>query len=155
MVRNWSPHGKISVIGALTISPKTGRLGICTLLSADNQNICSDQTLDFLKLLRRSIKGSILICWDKGRVHQSREVNAYLDAHPEIKIEEFPSYAPELNPIEFLWSAIKKMHLANYCASNLTVLRLKIENELIRIKMRKDLIASFIQHALPSAKLLR
>ena len=31
----------------------------------------------------------------------------------------FPAYAPELNPVEYAWSAVKGKQVANLCAGEL------------------------------------
>ena len=40
-----------------------------------------------------------------------------LQQHPRLQIEHFPSYAPELNPDEGVWSLAKRV-LANSCPND-------------------------------------
>jgi hypothetical protein len=40
-------------------------------------------------------------------------VRTYLAKHPEIVAEDFPGYAPELNPDEQVWNWTKNGPLAN------------------------------------------
>ncbi len=43
-------------------------------------------------------------------------MSAYVAANSAwLTVERFPGYAPELNPVEYLWSALKGKDLANYC----------------------------------------
>ncbi|WP_445519779.1 transposase [Streptomyces sp. NEAU-174] len=39
--------------------------------------------------------------------------HASLGSRTELTLERLPAYAPELNPVELLWSAIKTRELAN------------------------------------------
>ena len=46
--------------------------------------------------------------------HRAQVVNAYLNTQQHwLRIARFPGYAPELNPIEYLWAAMKKKYLGN------------------------------------------
>ena len=40
-----------------------------------------------------------------------------LDRHPRLRVEHFPSYAPQLNPDEGVWSLAKRA-LANSCPND-------------------------------------
>jgi transposase len=50
--------------------------------------------------------------------HQGRPLKQLLRQHPRLQIEHFPSYAPELNPDEGVWSLAKRV-LANSCPNDL------------------------------------
>jgi transposase len=38
-------------------------------------------------------------------------------------LEHLPAYAPELNPLEYIWGYLKHHATPNYCARDLTNLR--------------------------------
>jgi transposase len=71
-----------------------------------------------LKDLKRHRHGrKILLIWDGLPAHRALKVQNYIKTQKEwLRIERFPSYAPELNPIEYLWSSMKKKHLGNLTA---------------------------------------
>jgi transposase len=56
----------------------------------------------FLKHLARHIAGKLLVLWDGAPIHRSGVVKEYLSsgAACRIHLEQFPAYAPELNPAE-------------------------------------------------------
>jgi transposase len=60
----------------------------------------------FLKNLRRQLPGSkLLIIWDLLQAHRSRLVRDYVDTEGgDIHLEFLPPYAPELNPVKYLWA---------------------------------------------------
>ncbi|MGH8672307.1 MAG: transposase [Burkholderiales bacterium] len=67
--------------------------------------ICGPQVVEFLKQLRIQLKRKLLIIWDGLPAHRSRRVRDYVDStHGALQIEWLPAYAPELNPVEFLWA---------------------------------------------------
>lgn len=74
------------------------------------------QVVEFLKALKGTIRGKLLVIWDGLPAHRSRLVRNYvesLDGH--IVLERLPGYAPELNPVEYLFGHAKQHELANLC----------------------------------------
>jgi hypothetical protein len=61
-------------------------------------------------------------------------------------VEPFPPYAPELNPVDSVWSYVKYNLLANYTPLNLLELRQRITTEFCRLQKRPDLLKSFFKH---------
>src|SRR6266478_3039908 len=49
---------------------------------------------------------------------QGKPLQQLLEQHSRLHIEHFPSYAPELNPDEGVWSLAKRV-LANSCPNDL------------------------------------
>jgi len=88
------------------------------------------------------------IFWDRSNVHdRARIVREFLRKHREIVTVPFPAYAPELNPDEGIWSYTKYARLSNFAPADSTDLRITVEEELMRLKSRKDLLAAFIEHS--------
>ena len=68
-------------------------------------SIRSPQVVEFLGHLRRHLPGRLLIVWDGLRSHRSRLVWDYVRAQRgRLWLEFLPAHAPELNPVEYLWS---------------------------------------------------
>jgi transposase len=102
----------------------------------------------FLAQLRERLGGPMTILWDRSKIHQrSSLVKAYLAEHPEIETEDFPGYAPELNPDEGVWGWTKYHRLPNYAPEGTEELRFRLWDELSALRRRPDLLASFIRHA--------
>lgn len=69
--------------------------------------------------------------WDGLKAHRSRLVREYLDSLAGlIQIAFLPPYAPDLNPVEYLWAWLKRHALANYCPNDLSELRVTARNKL-------------------------
>lgn len=148
ILRSWDRHDRISAISAVTVSPKRKRLGLYFRLLPDGTNAHGEDTVDFLRQLRRHIPGPMTILWDKGNIHdRSKVVRAYLAEHPEIVTERFPSYAPETNPDEMVWQHAKHGRLANFTPGNTTELRSAMIGEFARLRRSPTLLSSFIRHA--------
>ena len=69
----------------------------------------------------------------------------YLAEHPEVVAENFPGYAPDLNPDEGVWGWTKYGRLANLAANDKSELWDHVVEELITVKHRPDLLRGFIQ----------
>jgi putative transposase len=50
---------------------------------------------------------------DNLNVHLRPELRAFTAAQPWLRVFQLPSYAPDLNPVEGIWSSLKRGPLAN------------------------------------------
>jgi hypothetical protein len=128
LVRTWAPQGqtplhyhrqgkreKISVISGISVSPKQHRLALYYLLFFDN--IGQEEVCCFLQELLRQVRGALIVLIDNSSTHQGKPLQNLLKRHPRLHLEYFPSYAPELNPDEGVWSLAKRV-LANSCPND-------------------------------------
>jgi transposase len=128
VVRTWAPQGqtpihrhrqgrrdKISVISGISVSPRRHRLGLYYLLFYDN--IGQDEVCVFLRELLRCLRGPVIILLDNSSTHKGEPIEQLLRQHRRLRIEHFPSYAPQLNPDEGVWSLAKR-ELANSCPND-------------------------------------
>jgi transposase len=148
ILRSWDRHDRISAISAIVVSPSRRRLGLHFRLLPDDTNVHGEDTVEFLRELRRRLPVPMTILWDRGNVHdRSKAVRAYLAEHPAIETEPFPGYAPEANPDEGVWEHTKHGRLANFAPEDTAELRAELVRELERLHRRPKLLASFIRHA--------
>ena len=112
----WHQH--LSVVGAVTISPRRHRLGLLLRLHPD-QAVNQERVIEFLRQLLRQLPGHIVLVWDRLPAHRGTQVRNFLKKHPRLHVEFLPPYAPELNPVEYLWSWLKTNPLANRCSPDL------------------------------------
>jgi transposase len=56
----------------------------------------------------------VIVLLDNASTHKGEPIEQLLGQHRRLRIEHFPSYAPELNPDEGVWSLAKR-NLANSC----------------------------------------
>ena len=148
VIKSWDRHDRISAISAVTVSPKRRRLGLYFHLMPDDENVHGEDTVGFLKQLRRHIPGPMTILWDRGNVHdRSKVVRAYLAGQPGVIAEKFPGYAPETNPDEMVWQHTKHARLSNFTPEDVAELRATVVAELKRLHEKPELLACFIRHA--------
>lgn len=110
--RAWDRYDRLSVIGAVTLSPARGR--ISTPFQIHDDQIRTDEVMAFIGQLRRRYQRPLIICWDRWQVHRSAARRLAASRTRNIVFEWLPAYAPELNPVEARWSHAKVAKLANF-----------------------------------------
>lgn len=113
--RSWDRRDRLSVIAVVTLSPTRTRVRAC--FDVQRENIRAQHVIDFLRRLRRKIRRPLIVVWDRWNVHRcaARHIAA---RWKHIEFEPLPAYAPELNPVEAMWSHAKYADLANYVADD-------------------------------------
>jgi transposase len=144
IVRTADPHGKISALCALTLSPVYRRANIYFELLPDNLNYTGHRVANFLVNLRDRLASPCILIWDCIPIHKGKPINAFAEKNNDISIRSFPRYAPELNPVDKVWAYLKYGRLANYAPNDLTELRSTLTKELIALKKNTMLLRSFV-----------
>lgn len=106
------------------------------------------QIVEYLKALKATIHGKLLIIWDGLPAHRSRVVRDYvesLDGH--VQLERLPAYAPGLNPVEYLFGYAKQRELANLCVQTIAEVRRYASRRLQSMQRRPSLVRAFWQQA--------
>jgi putative transposase len=129
-------------MAALTVSPKTMRHNLM-FRSLIDANFDATRVVQFLRDLLAQIRGKIIVVWDNAPIHKSRAVQAFVARHPRLTVHRLPPYAPELNPVEALWSYLKYGRLANLITRDLAELDDDIANVLIETKHDQKKLQSF------------
>jgi transposase len=86
--------------------------------------------------------GPIVLVWDNLNTHTSRAMAELIAARLWLTACQLPAYAPELNPVEAVWSHLKRS-LANLAKRNLSQLAALIKTRLKRMQYRPALIDGF------------
>lgn len=110
------------MVGVIITTPmgRKAKLFIRTIAGGLN----ADETIRFLKDLKRHLKGrKLLLVWDGLPAHRAKCVQKWLTLNSSwLRTERIPAYAPEVNPIEYCWGAMKKKHLGNLRADGMPAL---------------------------------
>ena len=153
--RTWSPKGKTpvivstgswsirTVIGVITCTPEGNDPKL--YLRIFQGAIYKEDVLRFLKELRHHVRTDLLLIWDRLAAHRAKIVREYADAHAWIKTEHFPSYAPELNPVEYVWAMAKNHDLTNVYPEGLENLDRHIRRMKRRLARRIDILKGFLK----------
>jgi len=137
-------HQKVSAIAALCIPPTRDRLALYFRLHPD-ANITAERAMDFLEHLQRQLRTPIVLIWDRFQAHRGERLNACLPpGSPQL--EYLPPYAPELNPVEYLWAWLKTNPLANDPLVDLHRLAQHTRRAAYSAQHRPDLLRAFLRH---------
>ncbi len=78
--------------------------------------IKTPEIINFLGHLQRQLDRKMMIVWDGLAAHRSRGVRASVErTNGMIRLAQLLAYAPELNPVEFIWGYCKRHELPNFC----------------------------------------
>lgn len=128
-------HARINVIGALIVSPGGRHIRLCT--QSHRRSLTGKQIIAFLNQLLARIRGEIVMLWDNAPIHTRRSVREFVDLHNRLQTEGFPTYAPELNPAEFIWTAAAQ-YLAGLAAIDLDELAFLLYRVLQRTRANQS-----------------
>ena len=112
-VRTWAPKGCTPIVqfhfNWKHVSAIAGLTRANFLFRLYDGAVKSAQIVEFLKALRAQLRRKLLIVWDGAAQHKSRIVRAYLDSTGgAVQMALLPGYAPDLNPVEYLWAWLKR-----------------------------------------------
>jgi len=104
---------RASMAAALGYHPEATRARLCFHLQQDAYD--SDSLIGVLEQLAGFYAGQrVVLIWDGLSSHWSHKMRAHLAAQRHwLTVERLPAYAPELNPVEYLWANLKGGELAN------------------------------------------
>jgi transposase len=150
--RTWAPRGQtpllfesfnwksLSVIGGLSLRRFYFQIHPGSIKSA--------QVIEFIKHLQRHLKRSILIIWDGAAIHRSKAVAAYIaSTKGKVQAERLPPYAPDLNPVEYMWAHLKSHEIANLIVTEAWELSFEATAALRKMRRRPLIIAACFSQA--------
>jgi transposase len=90
VIKSGNPHGRISAIGALLMSPTRRHFALKFHLLEDNANFRGESVRAFVSGVCQRRRGPITILWDAIPIHRARPVAEYLARNRRIVVERFP-----------------------------------------------------------------
>jgi transposase len=94
------------------------------------------------------VPGKLLIVWDGLPSHRSRMVWDFVrQQRGRLFLEFLPAYAPELNPVEYLWSHWKHHELPTFCPKDFGELSCQARRALRRMRRRPTLVSCLWEQA--------
>ena len=101
---------------------------------------------DYAALLdaaHQQLAGPLVVVWDNLNSHVSASMAELAAARDWLTIYQLPPYAHELNPVEPVWSHLKRS-LANLAKRNLAELTVLVKTRLRRMQYRPALLEGFL-----------
>ena len=95
----------------------------------------------FLQMLLAQTTQHLFLIHDGARYHTSAATQAFLAAHRHrITVEPLPSYAPDYNPIEYLWKKTKQLATHNKYFKEFAALTVSVDKALAYFATHPDTV---------------
>jgi hypothetical protein len=101
---------------------------------------------DYARLLdaaHQQLGGPLVVIWDNLNTHGSAAMSELIAARDWLTVYRLPPYAHELNPVELVWSHLKRS-LANLAKRNIGQLTALVKTRLKRMQHRPGLLDGFL-----------
>ncbi|WP_319741440.1 transposase, partial [Streptomyces sp. AK08-01A] len=95
---------------------------------------------DLIVRARIQLGGPIVLIWDNVRLHLTKPLREFIDLNAEwLTVVQLPTYAPDLNPTEGVWSLVKR-DIGNLAAASLGQVTRAVKHRLKKLQYRPDVI---------------
>ena len=143
MIKTSGTRRRVNVISA--ISPN-GRMWF----RCYTEGLTAERFEGFLRELIRNRTKPVVIVTDRHPAHCAARVRRFLQEHASMITMHFlPAYAPDLNPDEHVWSALKGLYRQDPLGAEENI-QPSVERTMGKIQKDRDLVRSFFGH--PSVK---
>jgi transposase len=138
----WQSRDHLSAMGAVTPQGK-----VLTLVR--QHALTGVEVIAFLEHVLRHLKEDLLLFWDGSPIHRRAEVREFLEdvGARRLRVERLPPYAPDLNPVEWLWRQLKQVEMRNLACLDLEELHEEFHLAVSRVRQKPKLIPSFFAGA--------
>ena len=156
----------VVVISALTYTPRTDEFGL--FFRMQQENFDNQSVRPFLRDLMTLFPRKPVFLLDNWSAHikaveiledddvvevwkeddNEGDCEAASDeTAPDGAVVYFPTYAPELNPTEYVWSQSKYAELANYTPKTVDALQRRVGQSLLGISDDQELLRKFVKNS--------
>jgi DDE superfamily endonuclease len=156
--RTWSVRGRTPVLrhrmawkrasmaAALGYHADGTKARLCFHLQPDSYD--TDSLIVVLEQLAGFYAGQrVVLLWDGLSSHWSHKMRAHLDTQRAwLAVERLPAYAPELNPVEYLWANLKGEELANCGGDTIAEVADHAQHGIQRVCDSDSLVLGFLAH---------
>ncbi len=137
----WQTRDHLSVMGGVTPRGKVDSL-------VRPRSLSGLHTTESLLHLGRSAGDRLLVIRDGSPIHRRAEVTELVaEARGAACVERLPAYAPDPNPVEWMWRPLKEVELRNLSCLALDQLHLEFHLTLGRLRQKPRLVPSFFEGA--------
>jgi len=143
MKQKVSHRDKVSVAGALWLTPLRNRLGL-SFQTIVNGYFNNEAVAGFLGDVLEELHGPAVAIWDRGTMHKGGPIQELVEQSPRgVALEPLPAYASELMPLEQVWTWLKYDRLCNFAAEDAHQLNEVVVAELEAIRDDQPRLRNF------------
>ena len=159
--RTWSRRGRTPIV---RVSGRgSGRISMAALIATrpglrtrlyyttrahrgrkgERRSFAETDYIALLDSVHQQLRAPIVLVWDRLNTHVSARMRRLIAARTWLKVVLLPGYAPDLNPVEGVWSHVKRS-LANLTAGSLDRLTALARHRLKSLQYRPAVLDGFI-----------
>jgi transposase len=140
LVQRGAHRQQVSGTAAWGRSPRRDRLGLFVQTrvdgSFDNWTVAA-----FLEAMWPELAGRLVVGWDGGPRHQGDPIRAPETQFADrLNVERWPPFAPELDPVELLWSWRKGERLSHFAPHDAIELDGRVVTDLEEIREDQEFL---------------
>lgn len=142
--------GRVSIAGLTCYRPgRRSRFIYRTIVhrrrKGERRSFSERDYISLLDAAHQQLDAPLVVIWDNLNVHISAEMQQMITARDWLHVIRLPAYAPDLNPVEAVWSHLKRS-IGNLAVNGVDHLQAIIKHRLKSIQYRTDLLDSFLTH---------
>ena len=142
--------GRVSIAGLVCVRPGQRSRLIYRIRThrgrkGERRSFAEADYAALLDAAHQQLGGPIVVIWDDLNTHRSAVMRELIASRDWLHVIRLPAYAPELNPVEQVWSQVKR-GLGNLLVWGIDELVAVVKNRLKRIQYRPALLDAFLAH---------
>lgn len=156
--RTWAKKGRTPIvttaggwtnrtlIGMVVTDPK-GKKQPKLFAMIRKHGVKSPDIIHYVKSMRRHfLRKKLILLWDGLTAHTSKATQDFIKTQSSwLTVERLPTYAPELNPPEHVWSAMKAKDMGNIHVDSMGDLDNHIQRGLQRIRRSSTILRGCVR----------
>jgi transposase len=95
---------------------------------------------DLIQTAHQQLGGPIVLVWDNLNTHLTAGMRRYIADRDWLTVFQLPPYAPDLNPVEGIWSVLRRTTVANRAFADPDDLITVVRRGLRQLQYRPDVL---------------
>lgn len=140
--------GRISIAGLIAVKPGERTRFVYKLREhhgrkGERRSLSERDYATLLDSAHHQVHAPLVLIWDNLNTHHDTTMTALIRARPWLTVYRLPPYAPDLNPVEGVWSNLRAT-TSNLATTSLDQLTAIVKNRLKSLQYRPTVINGFI-----------
>jgi putative transposase len=142
--------GRISIAGLVCVNPSQRsrliyRIRLHRGRKGERRSFAETDYAALIDAAHQQLGGPIVLIWDNLNTHISIAMRTLIASRDWLHVIRLPAYAPDLNPVEHVWSHLKRS-LGNLAVHGIDHLAAVVKTRLKRIQYQPELTDAFFAH---------
>ena len=147
----WAPVGETPVVAATASKSRVNMVSAVEQrgrlhFQITEGSLNTTSFIEFCRLLLADDGGTVFLIVDNSRVHHAKAVSEYVDtAGGKLRLFFLPTYAPELNPDEWVWKNVKYDDVGRTAPRDPRQRFQQVHDALAWLQARPEIVCSFFR----------